>query len=147
VSFLLLTNPNANKSEVRKIARCYISEAAAEDVNHDVAFCQMCVETNYLRFGGDVAGWQNNFCGLGATGGRAAGASFESVQIGVRAHIQHLKAYASRMPLNQPVVDPGFDRVRRGSAIHVEDLAGRWATDPYYGTTIRKKLQVLAALL
>ena len=73
-----------------------------------------------------------------------AGASFESVQIGVRAHIQHLKAYASREPLQRSLVDPRFGRVRRGSAPYVEDLSGKWAVDPHYAAKIRRKLQSLA---
>ena len=76
VSFLLQTHPTANASEVSEIAETYIKEAGIEGVNHDVAFCQMCLETNYLRFDGDVYRWQNNFCGMGATGDGVPGASF-----------------------------------------------------------------------
>jgi hypothetical protein len=147
VRFFLRTHPTADQREVRQIARCYISEAAIEGVNHDVAFCQMCLETNYLRFGGDVARWQNNFCGLGATGRGAPGASFKIMEIGVRAHIQHLKAYAGTTLLRRSVVDPRFGRVRRGTAPYVEDLTGKWATDPQYGAKIRAKLRTLAAYL
>lgn len=147
VRFLLQTHPNANANEVSRIAQAYIREAGAEGVNHDVAFCQMCIETNYLRFGGDVQRWQNNFCGLGATGGGVPGASFTTVEMGVRAHIQHLKAYASAQPLRHPLVDPRFGRVRRGIAPNVADLTGKWATDPQYGTKIRRKLQSLARRL
>ena len=68
----------------------------------------MCIETGFLRFGGDIKPEQNNFAGLGAIGGGSEAASFESARIGVRAHIQHLKAYASLEPLVQEVVDPGF---------------------------------------
>ena len=145
--FFMRTHASARESDVKRIAKFYISEAAIEGVNHDVAFCQMCLETNYLRFGGDVGRWQNNFCGLGATGGQACGASFETVQLGVRAHIQHLKAYAGTTPLNRPVVDPRFSHVRRGSAPYVQDLTGKWATDPQYGLKIRRKLQALAQCL
>jgi len=145
--FFMRTHASARESDVKRIAKLYISEAAIEGVNHDVAFCQMCLETSYLRFGGDVGRWQNNFCGLGATGGRACGASFESTQVGVRAHIQHLKAYAGTPPLNRPVVDPRFSHVRRGIAPYVQELTGKWATDPQYGLKIRRKLQVLAKCL
>jgi len=144
VAFFLQTHPTADVSEVSAIAEHYIQEAGIEGVNHDVAFCQMCLETNYLRFGGDVHRRQNNFAGIGATGNGVAGASFRSAQIGIRAHIQHLKAYASKKPLQHGLVDPRFYRVRRGSALHVEALSGRWATDPIYGAKIRRKLQLLA---
>lgn len=144
-TFLLHKNPGADVSEVFTIAGYYIQEAAIEGVNHDVAFCQMCLETNYLRFGGDVHRRQNNFCGLGATGRGVAGASFDSIQNGIRAHIQHLKAYASRKSLQQRLVDPRFGKVHRGSAPHVEDLSGKWAVDPNYSAKIRKILQSLAS--
>lgn len=142
-SFLLHKNPDADVSEAFTIAGYYIQEAVIEGVNHDVAFCQMCLETNYLRFDGDVHRRQNNFCGLGATGYGVAGASFESVQIGIRAHIQHLKAYASRKSLQRRLVDPRFGKVRRGSAPYVENLSGKWAVDPHYGAKIKKILQSL----
>jgi len=143
-SFLLHKNPEADVSEAFTIAGHYIQEAAIEGVNHDVAFCQMCLETNYLRFDGDVHRRQNNFCGLGATGYGVAGNSFESIQIGIRAHIQHLKAYASRKSPQRRLVDPRFRKVRRGSAPYVEDLSGNWAVDPNYSVKIRRILQSLA---
>jgi len=109
----------------------------------DSAICQMAHETNYLRFGGDVEARQNNFCGLGATGGGEPGLSFSSVKIGVRAHIQHLKAYANARPLRRKPVDPRFALVRRGRAPYVEGLTGTWATDPQYGAKLKRKLQAL----
>jgi len=147
VSFFLATNSVANVNQVTQIAELYIKEAAIENVNHDIAFCQMCVETNYLRFGGDVKALQNNFCGIGATGGGASGASFKTARIGIRAHIQHLKAYASTGSLHRKLVDPRFDHVRRGSAPYVNDLTGKWAVDLLYGAKMKKKLQVLAGYL
>ncbi len=143
VLFLLETNPQADVSEVSTIAQHYVEESLIEGVNGDIAFCQMCVETDFLRFTGDVRRRQNNFAGIGATGGGVPGDSFESVQIGIRAQIQHLKAYASRGRLRRRLVDPRFKKVRRGSARHVEDLSGRWAADPNYGAKIRDKLQSL----
>ena len=96
----------------------------------------MCVETSFLRFGGDVKASQNNFAGIGAIGGDAAGAAFPSARIGVRAQIQHLKAYASKEPLVQELVDPRFRFVSRNSAVLVDQLSGRWAADPNYGKKI-----------
>jgi hypothetical protein len=46
---------------------------------------------------------------------------------GVRAQVQHLKAYASTEPLKQECVDPRFKLVTRGVAPSWEDLNGRWA--------------------
>lgn len=143
-SFLLQDHPEAEVSEVLAIAEIYVEEARIEGVNHDVAFCQMCLETHYLRFGGDVRRRQNNFAGIGATGNGVPGDSFASVRIGVRAQIQHLKAYAGRKRLRRPLVDPRFARVVRGSAPYVEDLTGKWAADPHYGPKIKNILQLLA---
>jgi hypothetical protein len=143
IAFFTQTNPRVDLERLHKIARTYLDEAAAEGINSDVAFCQMVHETDYLRFGGDARAWQNNFCGLGVTGGGRPGLSFSSVRIGVRAHIQHLKAYADAEPLHNRCVDPRFALVHRARAPFVEDLAGAWATDPEYAVKLRR---ILAAL-
>lgn len=143
-SFLLREHPEADAKEVLSLAEIYVEEARIEGVNHDVAFCQMCHETNYLRFDGDVRRSQNNFAGIGATGG-VPGDSFKSERVGIRAQIQHLKAYASTGRLRRPLVDPRFWRVPRGSAPYVENLTGKWAADPSYDVKIIKILRSLAA--
>ena len=101
-------------------------------------------ETGYLKFGGDVTIEQFNFAGLGAIGDGAGGATFGSVREGVRAHVQHLKAYASKDALNNPCVDPRFDLVGRGVAPYVEWLGAKenpngrgWAMAVGYGFSIR----------
>jgi hypothetical protein len=142
-SFLLQNNPNANSSYVRRLARYYVEEASFEGVNHDIAFAQMCLETGFLRFGGDVKPQQYNFAGLGAIGGGEPGLSFPDARTGVRAQIQHLKAYASEDPLNGVLVNPRFRFVRRGSAPTIEGLAGTWAADRQYAVKINTILQRL----
>lgn len=109
----------------------------------------MCVESGFLRFGNNLKPEQNNFAGLGTIGGSAA-ASFESARLGVRAHIQHLKAYASLEPLVQEVVDPRFDFVTRGVAPLIDQLSGRWSASLQYGakiTAMLKRLYDSAGLL
>jgi hypothetical protein len=103
----------------------------------------MCVETGFLRFGGDIKPSQNNFAALGSIGGASESATFPSARIGVRAHIQHLKAYASLEPLVQELVDPRFRFVTRGVAPLISQLSGRWAADPQYGTKIEATLRRL----
>lgn len=126
------------------IARVYIEESQKEGVNHDIAFCQMCLETGYLQFGGSVSPSQNNFAGLGATSGDISGAIFPDVRTGVKAHIQHLKAYASTESIvATPIVDPRFHLVKRGIASVVEKLSGYWAVDLQYGTKILTLLKRL----
>ena len=122
-------------------------EAVAEGVSPELLFAQVMKETAWLQFGGDVAIGQFNFGGLGATGGGAAGASFSSVQMGLRAQVQHLRAYAdsSATPqaLSRPLVDPRFTYVRKGSAAYVEHLGIQenpqrtgWATARNYGNDL-----------
>ncbi|MGL5135099.1 MAG: hormogonium tapered terminus morphoprotein TftA, partial [Planktothrix sp.] len=128
---------------VPEIAKLYRKEAAIEGVNHDIGFCQMCLETNFLQFGGIVKPEQNNFGGLGSLGGASESASFPTIEIGVRAHIQHLKAYGSYEPLVQDIVDPRFEFVTRGIAPFVQQLSGRWSDDSTYGDQILALLRRL----
>lgn len=134
---LFLRNNNENGlMQFPDLPKLYREEASIEGVNYDIAFCQMCVETTFLHFGGNIKPEQNNFAGLGTVGGGTDAASFDSARIGVRAHIQHLKGYASLEPLVQEVVDPRFRFITRGVAPLVEQLSGRWSADPDYGAKI-----------
>ena len=105
---------------------CY-EEATAEGVDPAVLFCQAMHETGWLHFGGLVQAWQCNFGGLGATGPGHSGAVFPDVRTGLRAQVQHLKAYACTLPCVNVIVDPRFHLVQRGCAPCVTDLNGRWA--------------------
>ena len=125
-------------------------EAEAEGVRVDVLFAQVMLETGGLKFGGDVQPSQCNFGGLGAVGGGAAGETFADVRTGLRAQVQHLKAYASTDGLNNACVDKRFQYVSRGTARYVEWLAipqnpyGKgWAADADYGT---KLLRIMNSL-
>lgn len=111
----------------------YLEIGKRYGIKGDIAFAQMLLETNYFRFGKDVQPSQNNFAGLGATGG-VAGATFATPADGVRAHLQHLFAYCSTtgLPAGEPLVDPRFALVCRGSATTWEWLNGHWAVP---GTT------------
>ncbi|MGL1890437.1 MAG: glucosaminidase domain-containing protein [Spirochaetaceae bacterium] len=130
--FLSSGNEELGDELTIEFATVYIEEAKKEGINWDVAFVQMCLETGFLSYGGLVVNTQNNFCGLGSFDGKQ-GASFSTIPEGVRAHIQHLKAYSTTDSLNGALIDPRFNLVKRGIAISVHDLAGRWATDPAYG--------------
>ena len=141
--FLLVSNEKADEDFVISLAEYYVKEAAAEGINHDVAFAQMCLETGYLRFGGLVQPEWNNFCGLGAISAEQPGLQFPDAQTGVRAHIQHLKAYASEEPLKQDLVDPRYRYVRLGSSPEISGLAGTWASDRQYAEKIRGLLEKL----
>jgi N-acetylmuramoyl-L-alanine amidase len=139
---LLMFLKNNNESALTNygdLPRLYREESEIEGVNYDIAFCQMCVETNFLRFSQSVEPEQNNFANLGSgisSSKNLAGASFTDQRTGVRAHIQHLKAYASTAPLFQPVVSPRFQLVARGVAPVLNKLTGRWSIDPLYDRKI-----------
>jgi hypothetical protein len=141
--FLEENNPRADRNFSDSLAEYYVGEAALEGVNHDVAFAQMCLETGFLNFGGLVSPDMNNFCGLGSTGPGHPGETFPEPRIGVRAHIQHLKAYATDEPLRQELVDPRYRWVRYGSAPAIQGLAGTWAADRAYGDKIKLILERL----
>lgn len=129
-------------STINQFAQIFYEEATAEGVRAEVAFTQCMKETGFLKYGGDVLPNQYNFAGIGATGA-VHGASFSDVRMGVRAQIQHLKAYGSISPLTNPCVDPRFNLVKRGSAQYVEWLGIKenpngygWATSKNYGHDI-----------
>jgi len=138
---LLMFLKNNNETALTNygdLPHLYREEAEIEGVNHDIAFCQMCIETGFLRFGRDIEPDRNNFASLGAANftKNISGANFADQRTGVRAHIQHLKAYASNAPLFQPVVAPRFHLVARGIAPVLSQLTGRWAIDPLYDRKI-----------
>ena len=126
---------------IEELAGYYISEGAAEGIRGDIAFCQAIWETGWFTFGGSVQPDRNNYCGLGAIDDTAGGEKFATPQIGVRAHIQHLKAYAStatKEDLAFSCVDTRFDYAKDkvlqdgiGIARTWVDLGGRWAQPGY----------------
>jgi hypothetical protein len=142
-NFLRRNNPKVSAETAFNLASCYIEESLDEGVNSDVAFCQMCVETGFLNFGGLVTPEMNNFAGLGSTGPGIRGDRFPSVIIGVRAQIQHLKAYATTEKPNKPLVDTRWKYVRYGSAPTVQGLSGTWAADTNYAAKIFSVLERL----
>ena len=108
--------------DIEEFVQIVFEEATYEGVKPEVVFAQMCNETYFLQFGGDVAAEQCNFAGIGATGGGEPGVTFADVRTGIRAQVQHLKAYASSENLKYDCVDPRFIYVKRGSARYVEWL-------------------------
>ena len=145
-SFMIKYNMGVDEVTVGRLVKTYIIEANREGVNYEVAFCQMCLETGFLKFEGSVSKFQNNYCGLGCVDRFSGGDWFSSMEEGVRAHIQHLKAYASHDPVRSPLVDPRFNNVRRGSITVVTELTGKWAADPDYGQKISDLISRLYGL-
>lgn len=135
-AFFMTQNPSADKAKVHRLAKYYVQEGNYEGINSDVAWVQMCHETGFLRFGGLVTEDMNNFCGLGAIDKDNRGESFETEQLGVRAHIQHLHAYGTTADkkLRHEIIDRRYRFVNpRGKAITVFELSGTWASNKDYG--------------
>ena len=128
---------------IETFCQIYYDEAAAEGVRPEVAFAQTMKETGFLQYGGDASIEQFNFAGLGTTGNGVPGNSYPDVKTGIRAQIQHLKAYATSDSLNQECVDDRYEYVKKGSAPYVQWLGQQenpeglgWATGDNYGYDI-----------
>ena len=139
---------NANVPDIRSFCQIYYDEATAEGVDPALAFTQAMKETGFLKFTGQVKIEQFNFAGMGVTGAGTNGDSYQNVREGIRAHVQHLKAYAVKNPAfaNQ-VVDkryrPWFAANRSGTAPYIEWLGISenpsgfgWAAEKGYGYSI-----------
>ena len=140
-------------STLEEFCQIYYEEAEKEGIKAEVAFAQAMKETGWLQFKGDVKAEQYNFAGMGATGNHVTGESFKDVREGVRAQIQHLKAYGSTKNLNQTCVDNRFKYVKRGCSIYVEWLGipnnpknKGWAAADGYGVDIVKMVQKMKSL-
>ena len=114
-------------ASISEFCKILYEEASVEGVCPEVLYAQVMKETGYLQFGNLVQLDQCNFGGLGATGPGHPGYTFASVREGLRAQVQHLKAYATTEPLINPCIDPRFSFVPRGCAPKTTDLNGRWA--------------------
>ncbi len=135
-NFFKNRNPLMNDNYLNEIIAIYKEECLTENINAAAAFCQMCHETNFLRYGGSVSAGQNNFAGIGAVSDSEKGTEFADTRTGIRAHIQHIKAYSTdEEPVND-TVDPRFTLVQRNSVQGIMDLSGKWASDPNYGKKI-----------
>lgn len=140
-------------ADIETFCKIIKEEADAENMKADVVFIQAMLETGYLKFGGDVKISQFNFAGLGATGNGVAGNSFKDVRTGIRAQVQHLKAYANKEALKSTCVDVRFSYVTRGSAPYVEWLGiqenpngGGWAASKNYGNDLLGLINKLKAI-
>lgn len=150
VAYIKAKNKDVAQSVIDMIP-LFLSEGKAEGVRGDIAFAQSCLETGNFAFKGTAVTLdQNNFCGMGVTSSGMKGNSFESPQLGIRAQVQHLKAYASTEPVTAIIVDPRFKYVTRGCAEYVEWLGQKenpdgkgWATGKGYGEKILKILNAI----
>ncbi len=139
---------------IETLAQLFVEEGQAEGVTGDIAFVQSIVETGWFRFTGVVPASSNNFAGIGATDSDPRPANFPDARTGVRAQIQHLRAYADPSavsctvpPLRHACVDPRFHLVTpKGRAPTWNQMGnGNWATASTYATSILQLFQELLA--
>lgn len=132
-----------------ELAEIYKSLGEAWRVRWDYAFYQMVVETNFLTYRrpngrmGDVDPRQNNFAGIGTTGGGVPGDSYPDIRTGVLAQIQHLVVYSGEKiaapvaPRTQLKQDDILAKSRElNRPVRFSDLARRWAADRRYDQSI-----------
>jgi len=148
MAFLKTRNSNLDP-RFANIAALYRKHGEAWRVRWDYAFFQMALETNFLTYRqgngrwGDVNPRQNNFAGLGTTGGGVPGDSYPDVSTGVLAQIQHLVVYSGER-IAAPVghrTRLKQDHILEASAakqgrMTFADLTRRWAADRNYGRSI-----------
>lgn len=142
--FLLASNPTPRFTvSALTLARLYVTYAGQVGLRADALWSQMLHETGFGKYGGDVSASQNNFAGIGATGGGAAGHGFPTAEAGVKAHIAHMVAYVYASDVaswTNASTDPRYDAVSpRGVARMLADLDGRWAVPGIgYGQAIER---------
>ena len=152
VAYIKQTNPKVRLAcSVEELVDFYWQEAEREEVRPDLALAQSLVETGTYAYGGDVHHNQNNFCGLGTTGGGVKGATFKTPELGVRAHIQHLLAYTQKKRLQTKIVDPRYElahniRMERGMVDTWYGLNGTWAMGSMYCEKIMVTYQKMLAM-
>ncbi len=142
-AYIRAVNPGVPQSVIDMIP-LYLSEGKAEGIRGDIAFAQSCLETGNFTFKGSAVTLdQNNFAGIGVTQNGMKGNSWPTPQLGIRAQIQHLKAYASTEKLKNKCVDPRYAYVEKGCAPYVEWMGIQenpkrkgWAAGKNYGAKI-----------
>lgn len=103
MSFIKARNPNLD-AKFEALATEYMRHGEELGLRWDYGFFQMLVETGFLTFTGDVKPEQNNFAGLGTTGGGVKGEKFVDVSSGARAHLEHLAMYSGQK-IDKPVAE------------------------------------------
>ena len=120
-----------------EIAKTFFNLAPRYQIDPLMAIAQSILETGWFKYGQSaVTPDQHNYCGLGVVTNGVKGASFNTIEDGVTAQLQHLFAYGCKtvLPSDEDILDPRFSLVTRGVATYWQQLAGRWAC-PGYDTT------------
>ena len=132
---------NRNSAQVekaRRLAPIYIQYGELFNMRADIVWAQMIHETGFLEYTGDVAPEQNNFAGIGATGGGVPGNSFATEELGIVAQYAHLAWYYYPGHVNEycsSVYDPrhfGDTHTRYTGDTTLNHMNGRWAPGATY---------------
>ena len=129
---ILKNNPSFDTN----IVKAFFDISPVYGIDPMRAISQSILETGWFRYGGSaVTPDQHNYCGMGVTSNGMKGSSFDTIENGVRAQLQHLYAYGCKdsVPSGETIVDPRFKYVTRGIAPTWEELAGRWCVPGYAG--------------
>ncbi len=125
-----------------ELAGYFILEGAAEGVRGDIAWAQSILETGNFGYSGSIVSRSdNNYAGIGACDSCGSGFRYASPQMGARAQMQLLHAYAddnltTDRLANAPVGRPPERLGVRGCCDTWMELSGVWATGPGYGVKI-----------
>ena len=120
---------------ISAIVSPYFKIAKEEGVNHEIAIAQMWYATRALSH--DALLRNCNYAGLVKS--RTFDGTFNGIDMGVRAHIQHLKGYASKdRPKN--IVDPRYQILVTngylGKGDTLEKLSAYWSQSKEYEANI-----------
>ena len=128
--------------DVEELALAFVDEGGAEGVRADLAWVQSILETGWFSFANSmVYPGDHNYAGVGACDSCSRGFIFDTPQLGARAQMQLLKAYAdpttTAASLARPSVLRPPERLSvRGCCSTWMALAGVWATNREYGVKI-----------
>ena len=122
-----------------EIAKTFFRLAPKYHIDPMMAISQSILETGWFTYAHSaVKPEQHNYCGMGVVTNGVTGNSFDTIEDGVRAQLQHLYSYGCKDELpdgETTIIDPRFKYVTRGVAPYWQNLAGRWAV-PGYDKTI-----------
>jgi hypothetical protein len=128
--------------DLLELARAFLAEGGDEGVRGDIAFVQAIIETGWFSFHNSMVDPEDhNYAGIGACDSCRDGFGYPTVELGVRAQIQLLAAYAqpgltaadyAHLPVRTVPERLGV----RGCCGTWMALSGVWATGPGYGQKI-----------
>jgi hypothetical protein len=128
IAYIKRQNTSVNDALLNKLIDTYIEEAAFENINHDIAIAQMLYATSFLKGSKYVS--SHNYGGLLEL--PSWNGKFANMTEGVRAHIQHIKGYASTTMNNKQIVDPRYYLLINlkylGTVKTFDQLYARWVS-------------------